>query len=282
MAEPTVDEDLGLAADVSRGVDFNEATARMLERMYSAPEVALHRALVLHSMALRAGEVVLDVGPGPGFLAQNMATIVGPSGVVSGIDQSEPMVAMARQRCADQDWVDIQVGEATELPYQDGIFDAAVATQVYEYVEDVDLALSELCRVLRPGGRAFIVDTDWSSLVWNNGDPVRMGRVLEAWDEHLAHPHLPAALTPRLKRAGFQVVRRDVNPMFNPEYSPDSYSAGILQGVKGFVPGRRGITREEAEAWAADLTALGEAGEYFFSVNRYLFQAVKPGLPSEG
>jgi ubiquinone/menaquinone biosynthesis C-methylase UbiE len=282
MAESTTDEGLELPGAVSGGLDFNEATARALERMYSAPEVALHRALLLHCMALRAGEVVLDVGPGPGFLAQNMATIVGPSGVVSGIDQSEPMVAMARQRCRDQDWVDIQVGEATELPYQDGIFDAAVATQVYEYVKDVDLALRELCRVLRPGGRAFIVDTDWSSIVWNNSDPERMRRVLRAWDEHLVDPHLPAALTPRLERAGFQVVHRDVNPMFNPEYSPHSYSGGLLQGIQAFVPGRRGITREEADAWAADLTALGEAGEYFFSVNRYLFVAIKPGRPSEG
>jgi ubiquinone/menaquinone biosynthesis C-methylase UbiE len=282
MTESASEEGFDLPEDVAGGIDFNEATARMLERMYSAPEVALHRALVLHSMALRAGEVVLDVGPGPGFLAQNMALIVGPSGVVSGIDQSEPMVAMARHRCADQDWVDIQQGEATQLPYHDGIFDAAVATQVYEYVRDIDAALAELYRVLRPGGRAFVVDTDWSSIVWNNSDHPRMRRMLEAWDEHLADAHLPATLTPKLKRAGFQVVRRDVNPMFNPEYSPESYSAGILQGIQGFVRGRRGITAEEADAWAADLTSLGESGEYFFSVNRYLFQAVKPGRPSEG
>ena len=281
MAETTATE-LDLGQRVGRGVDFNEATARMLERMYSAPEVALQRAIVLHSMALRAGEVVLDVGSGPGFLARDMAVIVGPAGVVSGIDQSEPMVAMARERCRDQDWVDIQVGEATALPYQDGIFDAAVATQVYEYVQDVDLALSELHRVLRPGGRAFIVDTDWSSIVWNTSDRARMRRVLDAWDEHLIHPHLPATLTPTLKRAGFQVVRRDVHPMFNPEYSPDSYSGGILEGVHSFVPGHRGLTRADADAWAADLRALGEAGEYFFSVNRYLFMVVKPGRPSEG
>lgn len=281
MAE-TGEQEAELDDRLAAGLDFNEATARMLERMYQAPEVALQRAIVLHSMALRAGEVVLDVGPGPGFLATNMAAIVGPSGVVSGIDQSEPMVALARTRCQDQDWVDIQIGEATDLPYQSGVFDAAVSTQVYEYVDDIEMALLELFRVLRPGGRAFIVDTDWSSIVWNNSDRDRMARILDAWDQHLADPHLPASLTPKLKAAGFQVVRRDVHPMFNPEYSPDSYSAGILEGIRSFVPGRNGISQEEADAWAADLRALGEAGEYFFSVNRYLFQVIKPGLPSEG
>ena len=46
--------------------------------------------------------------------------------------------------------------------------------------------------------------------------------------------------------------------------------------IAAFVAGRRGVTREEAEAWAEDLQALGKAGEYFFSLNRYLFLAVKP------
>ena len=267
---------------LTSGLDFNEATARALERIYSTPEVALQRAKVLHAMALRAGEVVLDVGPGPGLLAAELAAIVGPSGVVSGIDQSEPMVAMSGERCKDQAWVDMQVGDATELPYQDGIFDAAVATQVYEYVEDVERALSELWRVLRHGGRALILDTDWDSLIWANRDRDRMKRVLEAWDQHLRHPNLPQDLTGMLRRAGFQIVRRDIISMFNPELHEHSYSAGILQGIQAFVPGRNGLTEEDASAWAADLRRLGDAGEYFFSVNRYLFIVVKPGRPSEG
>ena len=46
--------------------------------------------------------------------------------------------------------------------------------------------------------------------------------------------------------------------------------------IQSFVAGRQGVTKAEADAWAADLRALGEAGEYFFSINRYLFAAVKP------
>jgi arsenite methyltransferase len=216
------------------------------------------------------------------LLAADMAEMVGASGVVSGIDQSEPMVAMTRERCKDQPWVDVQVGEATDMPYQDGVFDAAAATQVYEYVEEVDLALAELFRVLRHGGRALILDTDWDSLIWNNRDPALMRRVLDAWDEHSQHPNLPQTLTGRLKRAGFQIVGRNIIPMFNPEYQANSYSKGILDGIEGFVPGHNGLTEDDALAWATDLRALGEIGEYFFSVNRYLFIVVKPGLPSEG
>lgn len=51
------------------------------------------------------------------------------------------------------------------------------------------------------------------------------------------------------------------------------------QGSGADLPGRRGVTREEAAAWAAEFPALGEKGAYFFSLNRYLFVADKPRAP---
>jgi arsenite methyltransferase len=264
---------------MTAGANFNAATARVLERMYSAPEVAAQRSQLLRAMALREGEVVLDVGSGPGMLAKEMAEIVGSAGVVSGIDMSGPMISLSLQRCAEQEWADFQVGNATALPFESGVFDVAVAAQVYEYVPEVELALNELSRVLRPGGRAFILDTDWDSVVWNNSDRARMKRILEAWNEHLSDPYLPETLSQKLRSVGFQVIRREVMPMFNPEYHAHSYSAGIVFGVESFVPGRRGVSSEEVAAWAADLRALGDRGEYFFSVNRYFFVVIKPGRP---
>jgi SAM-dependent methyltransferase len=61
--------------------------------------------------------------------------------------------------------------DACALPFQDESFDAVVCTQVYEYVQDIAKALSELVRVLRPSARALVLDTDWDSIVWHSGDP---------------------------------------------------------------------------------------------------------------
>ena len=258
------------------GIDFDDAAARGVERMYLTPDVVGQRARFLEALALRPGEHVLDVGVGPGLLAHDMAAIVGERGRVAGIDLSEPMLEMSRRRCADQPWTDFQSADATVLPFEDESFDALVSTQVYEYVADMDKALSEAFRVLRPGGRVLILDTDWDSALWHVADRERSRRVMAAWDEHLHDPHLPATLGPRLRRAGFRAGRCEVIPILNTSYHPHCYSFGILFAIQGFVAGRGGVTAEDAADWAADVRSQEEAGAYFFSINRYIFGASKP------
>jgi hypothetical protein len=103
-----------------------------------------------------------------------------------------------------------------------------------------------------------------------------MERILTAWDEHLADPYLPRTLAPALKRAGFQLQHRDIIPLFNPEYDPNTYSYRVIGLIANFVTGRQGLTRTDVEGWVNDLHELGQQGSYFFSLNRYLFLAVKP------
>ena len=257
-------------------IEFDEAAAKGVERIYKTPDVQGQRVRFLEALGLRPGEHVLDVGIGPGLLAHEMAGIVGERGRVAGVDISEPMVAMSRARCAEQPWTDFRVAEATELPFADASFDAAVSAQVYEYVADMGLALKEVFRVLRPGGRVLILDTDWDSAVWATCDRGRMLRVMDAWREHLHDPHLPTTLGGKLEDAGFRLARQEVIPLLNTSLHPQTYSFGIIFAIQIFVAGRQGVTKDEADAWAAELRELGESGRYFFSLNRYLFGALKP------
>ena len=260
---------------------FDRDASRRLEAVYLSPEVVRQRRASLDALALRGGERVLDVGCGPGLLLADMAQTVGRSGLAAGLDVNAHMLLLARGRCAALGGAAVLVrGDVTALPFPDALFDAAVSTQVYEYVDDVARAIAELHRVLRPGGRALVVDTDWGSIVWNAGDPARMHRVLEAWLERFADPHLPRSLSRLLADAGFEVERRDALVLLEPEHDPDTYSVANGRIVADFVVGRRGITREEVDAWARDLERLGEEGRYFFSLNRYLFLVRRPVPPA--
>jgi arsenite methyltransferase len=137
-------------------------------------------------------------------------------------------------------------------------------------------AIREALRVLKPGGRAVIVSTDWDSMLWHSEDPERMRRVLLAHEEHSVFSNLPRTLGARMRRAGFADVQPTVLPQFNPVLGPDTYSFHQILLISSFVPGRRGVTAAEVAAWAQELRQLGERGQYFFCVNQYLFQARKP------
>jgi hypothetical protein len=64
-----------------------------------------------------------------------------------------------------------------------------------------------------------------------------MRKILAAWDEHLADPHLPSRLTSLLNQAGFAVTHRSAIPLFNARYDPRTYSAGLIGFIEAFVPG---------------------------------------------
>ncbi len=257
-------------------LDFDDELSRRIEATYTTPDVVAQRREVVRALDLRPGERALDIGTGPGLLATDMAEKLGPNGKVDGVDLSENMIAIAqfRDRAPDAAPVELHLAGANELPFADDTFDVAVSTQVYEYVEDMPGALAEARRVLRPGGRLVVLDTDWDSIVWHSSDLDRMRRVLASWDEHLADPYLPRRLGRLLTDAGFAVHSRSTIPLLNTGYDERTYSAGLIDVVSSFVSGRQGLTPDEAAAWARDLVALGD--DYFFSLNRYLFVASTP------
>lgn len=254
---------------------YDQEATKQLLAMYITQDVIAQRRQFLHALRPQEGERILDVGSGPGFLAAEIAGATGPTGSVSGIDVSEPMIGLARDHCAQFPWTTFSQADATHLPFPDESFDAVISTQVLEYIPDVDAALAEIHRVLRRDGRVVIVDTDWDSIVWHSSNRRLMDRVLAVWEEHAADPYLPRTLSNRLDGAGLDVKLQEVVPLMNPGFVEDTYSNRLIDLIVSFVSGRSGISRDEAQSWADNLRQNGLDGQYFFSLNRYLFLAKK-------
>lgn len=266
------------SSETDRIISFGAEQARSVERIYLTPDVVRQRALTLETLAAKPEEKILDVGVGPGLLLRDIAQLVGPAGRAFGIDVSIDMVTMAQTRVADLAQAQCQEGDATCLPYPDDYFDAVVSTQVLEYVTDTDLALSEIRRVLRPGGRCVIVDTDWNSVAMNTDMPSTLEAMMRVWDRHLVHPFLPSRLPLALRRAKFGLMATQVIPMVQVGWQDHGYVGHMLPAIINFIRGNLdGASLDIADVndFVREQEKLKENGGFFFSVNRYQFFAVK-------
>ena len=114
---------------------------------------------VSDAAGLGPGDRVLDVACGTGALTRQAWARVQPGGSVAGLDINDGMLSVARRQAPEIEW---HQGPAESLPFGDGVFDAVLCQFGLMFFEDRVAALSEMARVLRPGGRLCVAV--WDSL----------------------------------------------------------------------------------------------------------------------
>ena len=154
----TVDE--GQKASRVRGVF--DSVASKYDVMNDLMSMGMHRAWKAYTVAvanLKAGDRVLDIAGGTGDLARAFAKKVGESGMVVHTDINEAMLRQGRNRLLDAGLVlPTNLCDAEKLPYKDGSFDLVSVAFGLRNMTHKDVALAEMCRVLRPGGRLLVLE----------------------------------------------------------------------------------------------------------------------------
>ena len=161
MSAPDTTDKTEVARDRRRFLlpEMEGTSARWYAKQRGTPsQIAVFRRQAAQlTDATRKGAGVLEVAPGPGYLAIEMARLARFR--VTGLDISRTMVEIARENAAAAGVsVDFQHGDATEMPFAEGSFDLIVCQAAFKNLKRPVSALNEIHRVLRPGGRAVIQD----------------------------------------------------------------------------------------------------------------------------
>jgi ubiquinone/menaquinone biosynthesis C-methylase UbiE len=150
-------EDLDRSADEQSFFQFLDLASR-------APSIVKYRERMLELCPIAHGSVVLDVGCGIGNEATRIASRVGNTGTVYGVDNSATMIEEARRRVGGLELsLEFQVGDAHSLIFEESSFDICRAERVLLYLEDPAKAIAEMARVTRPGGHVIVFDFDYNA-----------------------------------------------------------------------------------------------------------------------
>jgi SAM-dependent methyltransferase len=202
-----------MASQEESAAQWSSSYRLVAAEKWRAPSAAMGRdvtdALVEYA-APQPGMNVLDMASGTGEPSITVAGRVGPSGHVTALDQSDDLLAIARQRAEQRHFTNYTtcVADAHSLPFDDHSFDLITCRFGVMFFNDVPLALHEARRVLRPGGRAcFLAWGPFEQPYWacTMGVAHRHigGELLAAGDANPFRFSRPGSLTEALAASGF-------------------------------------------------------------------------------
>ncbi len=200
---------MGTGSDTYYRDHWVEIEPERLEAYEQMFEWRPQNAPLLEPAQLEPGQVVVDYGCGPGGLAVELARRVAPKGRVHGVDLNRAFLERAAAR-AKRDGVEARISwhhSVDEcIPLEAQCADRVVCKNVMEYVPDVAATLTEFRRVLRPGGLAHVIDSDWGLFAVEPLGAERMAELFEAAKPAYRTPHIGRKLWGALRAAGFANV----------------------------------------------------------------------------
>lgn len=226
------------------------------------------------ALALRPGESALDVGSGTGSEVFTFAEELGPNGTAVGVEPDPHLLASAQRRAVESGSRAAFVsGDAYGLPFGGDTFDAVLCERVFQHLTAPARAAAEIARVLRPGGRAVVVDCDWATAIVHPGNPRVVSSVIDTLISSTTNPLSGRRLAGLLSGTGLVVDEIGSHALVQDR----TVGAGALvRRIADLAVLRGVITATERDQLLADLRTGADRGDIHISVTLFGALVHKP------
>jgi len=248
---------------------------RFVDEVNSMDNILQVEELATAELRLSPGDRVLELGCGAGDDSRALAAQVGPDGEVVGIDASEAMISVARQRSAGTGLpVSFHVGDAMQLDLPTDSFDAVRCERLLIHVPDAAVVLGEMVRVTRPGGRVVVVDIDMDGLLIDlpDTDPDLVRRAVHGMSDAMSTGQIGRQLPRRFGEAKLEDVTYRSAVLAFPYRFASHMVAGSLVGAVGIGA----VTEAEAGAVQRAMERAEGDGVFYLGMPFYIVSGTKP------
>lgn len=231
---------------------------------------------------LGEGQRLLDVGCGRGDAALALADDLGDGGEIVGIDASAEMLRVARSdagsaRCR----VRFSVGDACSLDEPDASFDVVRAERTLQWLTDPGAAVTEMARVVRPGGVVSLIDTDWSSFTIDVGDDDLAARVHDAMQIERGRPsNIGRRLRELVEAVGLvPVAATDITQTWtrwNPDETPAPDGCFSMPSLADDLIARGQLAPVDRERFVSTIERAARRNRFSMTLTMYGVVATRP------
>lgn len=239
-------------------------------------QTAAHKARSYALLEPRPGQQLLEVGCGTGEDVLELAKMIGPRGLVVGVDSSVDLLAkaMANPATASAN-VEFRKGDAQSLSFPDGTFDGCRAELVLQHLGDPTAAIAEMVRVTRPRGRIVIIDADFDTITIDATDTELTRAVVHRRADLAPNGLIARRLRRLMLEAGLEEVQGEGLTFTCTDLGFAAPTWGILDVADLLAEeGRFDIGR--VERWKAELIERAHSGRFFLASTGYLVFGRRP------
>ena len=227
-------------------------------------------------LELRPGLDVLDVGCGLGDDLIDIAKEVGPKGVVTGVDSSEAFLELAKTKMnAGPNNIKLIKGDALNLQFEDNSFDRCKIDRTLQHTVDPKKALSEICRVLKPGGIMLAFDNDWETFTFSSTNRELVRRVANYWCDSFTSGWVGRYLYSYFSELGLDDIEVHPRTLVLSDLEKSNKVFDLYQTINRVLENNI-ITSEEAELLFNEIKLQDANGSFFSSYTGLIVLGRKP------
>ena len=226
------------------------------------------------ALAAAPGESAVDIGSGTGSEVFTFADAVGPTGEAVGVEPDPNLLASAQRHAERRNSAARFVsGDAYGLPLGAESFDVALCERVFQHLTAPARAAAEIARVLKPGGRVVVMDSDWGTAIVHPGERSVVREVIETLVTNTTNPFSGRRLPGALTQAGLVVDDIGSHALVQ---DASAGAGALVARISAMAVARRAITEEQRQQLLDELEAGARSGDIHLSVTMFAVLAHKP------